>query len=128
MERVTGIGGVFFRAKDPEGLGSWYDRHLGILPSPGDFESPCWQQGAGPTVFAPFPSDTEYLGDPSKSWMINLRVENLESMIAQFRGAGIEVALDPVEYPNGRFARLKDPEGNPIELWQPQSRDAPRAH
>lgn len=74
---------------------------------------------AGPTVFSPFPETTNYFGDPNKVWMVNFRVRDLDKMIAQLRTAGIEVK-DPETYPNiGRFARLHDPEGNPIELWQP---------
>ena len=68
--------------------------------------------------FAPFPSDTDYFGNPSQAWMINFRVANLDRMVAQLRAKGIEVTLDPEIYPNGRFARLSDPEGNPIEFWE----------
>ncbi len=127
MEKVSGIGGLFFRARDPEGLKKWYGLHLGITPTTGDHDSPCWQQEAGTTVFEPFPADTEYFGDAAKGWMINFRVRSLESMVAQLRSAGISVEVDPESYPNGRFARLKDPEGNPVALWQPEGRDAPRA-
>jgi glyoxylase I family protein len=73
---------------------------------------------AGPTVFAPFPASTTYFGDARQSWMINLRVRNLDAVIAQLRTAGIVVEIDPELYPNGRFARLTDPEGNPIQLWE----------
>jgi glyoxylase I family protein len=75
----------------------------------------------GATVFAPFPSDTEYFGNPGQAWMINFRVANLDRMITQLRAKGIEVTLDPEIYPNGRFARLNDPERNPIELWEPKA-------
>jgi predicted enzyme related to lactoylglutathione lyase len=71
-------------------------------------------------VFAPFPEDTEYFGDAQKYWMINFRVNDLDAMLHQLRSAGIEVAVNPEEYPNGRFARLRDPEGNPVELWEPK--------
>jgi len=80
-------------------------------------------QEAGPTVFAPFPEKTEYFGDAKQSWMVNFRVRNLDAMTTQLRAAGIEVEVDLEEYPNGRFARLIDPEGNPIQLWQPSGRD-----
>jgi catechol 2,3-dioxygenase-like lactoylglutathione lyase family enzyme len=119
MEKVTGIGGFFFRAKDPKALGLWYQQHLGIsvIPtSPG--ESP-WQQEAGPTAFAPFKETSGYFGDPQKVWLLNFRVRDLDKMAAQLQAAGIEVKVDPQSYPNGRFARVHDPEGNPIELWQP---------
>ncbi|RUL80158.1 VOC family protein [Dyella choica] len=118
-EKVTGIGGLFFRAHDPDALGRWYLQHLGIALTPTSNDAPVWQQEAGPTVFSPFPEKSGYFGDPHKVWMVNFRVHNLDKMIAQLRAAGIEVKLDPQTYPNGRFAHLHDPEGNPIELWQP---------
>lgn len=119
MEKVTGIGGVFFRAHDPKALAAWYEQHLGILPVPTSYGGPVWNQEAGPTVFAPFPQSTDYFGDPSKSWMVNFRVRDLDKMVQQLRDAGIEVKVDTDQYPNGRFAHLNDPEGNRIELWQP---------
>jgi predicted enzyme related to lactoylglutathione lyase len=128
MERVTGIGGVFFRATDPGELAKWYEANLGVTLTPPDYDSPCWLQEAGPTVFEPFPADTRYFGDPSKSWMLNFRVRDLDLMVSQLRAARIEVEVDPKSYPNGRFARLRDPEGNPIAIWQPEGRDAPVRH
>jgi predicted enzyme related to lactoylglutathione lyase len=68
-----------------------------------------------------FPTDTDYFGNPGQAWMIKFRVANLDRMISQLRAKGIEVTLDPEIYPNGRFARLNDPEGNPIELWEPKA-------
>jgi len=120
MQRVTGIGGVFFRAKDPAALGQWYKDHLGIDLVPADYGQKSWSQEAGPTVFAPFPHDTDYFGHADRQWMINLRVQNLDAMVEQLRRAKIDVSVDPETYPNGRFARLHDPEGNPIELWEPK--------
>jgi len=117
MERVTGIGGWFFRARDPKMLAEWYQKNLGVDPVPADYSQKPWSQEAGPTVFAPFPKDSEYFGNAEKQWMINFRVRNLDAMVAQLRAAGIEVSVNPETYPNGRFARLNDPEGNPIELW-----------
>ena len=112
-ERVTGIGGVFFRARDPKALAQWYQDHLGITGQ-------VWNQEAGPTAFTPFPEKTNYFGDSTKPWMINFRVTDLDKMARQLEAAGIEVKVDPTTYPNvGRFARIHDPEGNPIELWQP---------
>jgi glyoxylase I family protein len=112
MEKVTGIGGFFFRAKDPKALALWYEQHLGI-------EKPAWEQEAGTTAFAPFPETSNYFGDANKSWMLNFRVRDLDKMAAQLEAAGIAVKIDPQSNPYGRFARLHDPEGNPIELWQP---------
>ena len=119
MEKVAGIGGLFFRAHDPKALGKWYQQHLGIDLTPTSEGGTVWQQEAGPTSFTPFPETTKYFGDLNKSWMINFRVHDMEKMVAQLRSAGIEVK-DPESYPGiGRFTRLHDPEGNPIELWQP---------
>ena len=122
-ERVQGIGGFFFRAKDPEKLAEWYERHLGITRVPENYDTTPWRSDAGTTIFAPFPEDTSYFGDPRLPWMINFRVRDLQRMTEQLRAEGIEVDLDPEVYPNGRFARLSDPEGNPIQLWQPGGKD-----
>ncbi|HEV7319932.1 MAG TPA: VOC family protein [Ensifer sp.] len=119
MQKVTGIGGIFFRSSDPEGLAAWYEAHLGVKRVPSSYDDPCWQQRGGSTVFAPFKRDTGYFGRREQMWMINFRVDDLDAMVEQLRNAGIEVTLNPEAYPNGRFARLHDPEGNPIELWQP---------
>lgn len=119
MEKVTGIGGLFFRAHDPAALERWYLEHLGISLTPTSTGGKVWQQEAGPTSFTPFPEKTGYFGDPQKVWMINFRVRDLDKMAAQLRAAGIEIKVDPQSYPYGRFARIHDPEGNPIELWQP---------
>ena len=111
-ERATGIGGVFFRASDPEALRSWYAEHLGVT-----FE-PLWEQEAGPTVWGPFRADTDYFGRAEQAWMINFRVGDLDAMVAQLRAAGIDVKPGTDEEA-GRFARTWDPEGNPVELWEP---------
>ena len=118
MEKVAGIGGLFFRAHDPAALGEWYLQHLGIALTPTSQGAPVWEEEAGPTVFSPFPETTKYF-DAQKVWMVNFRVRDLDKMVVQLQRAGIDVKVDPQSYPNGRFARLHDPEGNPIELWQP---------
>jgi predicted enzyme related to lactoylglutathione lyase len=123
MERVQGIGGFFFRAKDPKRLAAWYQANLGITTVPDNYDNQPWRTGAGTTVFAPFKEDTKYFGDPRFQWMINFRVSDIDKMVAQLRKQGITVELDPEVYPNGRFARLSDPEGNPIQLWQPGGKD-----
>ena len=120
-EKVSGIGGLFFRAEDPGALAKWYEEYLGISLTPTSYDTQPWQQQAGPTVFAPFHEKTDYFGNPEKRWMVNFRVNNLDAMVKQLRAADIEVKVDPELYPNGRFARLYDPEGNPIELWEPKS-------
>ncbi|HEX2048845.1 MAG TPA: VOC family protein [Acidimicrobiales bacterium] len=116
MERVTGIGGLFFRAGDAERLSRWYADHLGV---DGD---EVWHQQAGPTVFAPFGEEhwaSPHLGPTG--WGVNFRVRDLDAMVDQLRAAGIPVDTDPESYPNGRFAQLTDPEGNAVQLWEPRA-------
>ncbi len=117
-ERVLGIGGFFFRSHDPKALAEWYRVHLGILPSPTSAGQASWHTEAGTTVFAPFKQTTKYFPE-QQGWMMNFRVRDIEKMAAQLRAAGIEVKVDPERSPIGRFGRLQDPEGNPIELWEP---------
>jgi glyoxylase I family protein len=118
MERVTGIGGLFIRARDPGQLAAWYAAHLGVEPPPGSSETDPWVQQAGPTVFAAMPADSDYFAG-GRSWALNFRVADLDAMVAQLRRAGVEVEVDPQAYPFGRFAQLSDPEGNVVQLWQP---------
>ena len=119
MQKVLGIGGLFFRSENPESLAKWYETRLGISLVPTSYEQKPWHQDAGPTVFAPFEKDTTYFGKPAQSWMVNFRVADLKAMVAQLRAAGVTVE-EPQSDPNGDFARLYDPEGNPIELWEPK--------
>ncbi|SFR36913.1 hypothetical protein SAMN04488005_1038 [Yoonia tamlensis] len=118
MVNVLGIGGVFFRAKDPAALADWYQTHLGIAPAPTSAEAAPWVTETGVTVFSPFAADTDYF--PSdKAFMFNFRVADLDAACAELAAAGVTcgdvLAMDGV----GRFARIHDPEGNPIELWEP---------
>lgn len=119
MEKVTGIGGVFFRSNDPTALANWYRDMLGVNLVPQDADGMPWMQEAGPTVFAPFAADTDYFGRDSQQFMLNFRVADLDAMLAQLRGAGIEVSHEQAMDGIGRFARVHDPEGHPIELWEP---------
>ena len=121
MEKVLGIGGLFFRSNEPKVLAKWYEDNLGINLVPSTYDEEPWKQEAGPTVFAPFDSDTTYFGKESQMWMVNFRVKDLAAIAAQLEEAGIEIEIDAETYPNGRFARLSDPEGNPIELWEPKA-------
>ncbi len=122
MEKVTGIGGLFFRAKDPKVLARWYADHLGVGLVPSNYDDQPWRQEAGPCAFQPFPEKTTYF-DVTRQWMLNFRVRNMDAMVAQLRAAGIGVEVDQTLYPNGRFAHLSDPEGNPLELWEAKERD-----
>jgi predicted enzyme related to lactoylglutathione lyase len=117
MERVTGIGGVFVHARDPDALGRWYRDNLGVALPPESYDVPCWWQEAGPTVLAAMPVVPGMVSE-SHPWSLNFRVGDLEAMVAQLRVAGLTVEVDPETYPNGRFASLADPEGNAVHLWQ----------
>ncbi len=116
MEQITGIGSFFFRLQDPTVLAAWYEAHFGIMPVLDSYGAISWWQDEGPTVFAPFAADTDYFGKPAQVWMINFRVRDLGAMVAQLRAANIALEVDPETYPNGRFARTQDPEGNPKGL------------
>lgn len=122
---VLGIGGLFFRAKDPEALASWYRDHLNVgagcaAENTGAPDDMCWMAAGGPVVFAPFSADTDYFPG---AFMLNLRVSGLPEMIEKLRDEGIEVETrDEWNDPSvGSFARIKDPEGNPVELWETAS-------
>ena len=115
-KNITGIGGFFFRSKDPKAMKEWYINTLGV-----DIQEYVWNQEAGPTVFEPFNEDTDYFSK-DKQWMINFRVQDLQALIDDLESKGVVVeqkeewnAMPEV----GTFARVHDPEGNPIELWQP---------
>jgi glyoxylase I family protein len=117
MTHVTGVGGYFFRAKDPEVLSAWYHEHLEIPPV-ASAAGP-WQTEAGVTAFTPFPADTDYFGRLEQQAMINLRVRDLPALLQKLREAGAAVDGDMIDSPYGRFGYVTDPEGNRIELWEP---------
>ena len=126
MERVTGIGGLFFRARDPDALARWYADHLGIDPVPASYEEWPWWQQRGPTVFSPFPADSDAFGRPEQAWMLNLRVRDLDAMLEQLRARGADVADEVQDMAGvGRFGWVTDPEGHRIELWQPADTQRP---
>jgi predicted enzyme related to lactoylglutathione lyase len=123
---VQGIGGLFFRASDPEALSAWYKDYLGIGGgcvgdgAEGEPNEWLWLQAGGPTVFQPFKADTDYFA-ADKAFMLNLRVSGLDALLDKLRGARVEVITKP-EWNDpsiGRFARIHDPEGNAVELWEP---------
>ena len=124
MEHVTGIGGVFFRARDPEGLRAWYAEHLGVELR--RFGGAVFRADSGDiTVWHAAPPADEYFGLPEQSVMLNYRVSDLEAMLAQLRGAGIPIDERVAESEHGRFGWATDPEGNRLELWQPPAGDYP---
>jgi predicted enzyme related to lactoylglutathione lyase len=119
MERVTGIGGVFFRSRDPVALARWYTDQLGVDAYSEQADATWWQE-AGPTVWAPFAADTDYFGRPDQQSMVNFRVRDLDAMLAQLRAAGTTVDDDVQTMEGvGRFGWGTDPEGNRFELWEP---------
>jgi predicted enzyme related to lactoylglutathione lyase len=123
MEKVTGIGGIFFKSKDPKALGEWYARNLGLDVQPWGGAMFSWGAGSddasGSTLWSPFPADTKHFEPSSAPFMLNYRVRDLDAMLAQLRAAGARVdeKTDDSEY--GRFGWAMDPEGNRFELWQP---------
>jgi predicted enzyme related to lactoylglutathione lyase len=122
---VLGMGGLFFRSDDPEALAAWYKQHLGVgagcdSTGEGDANEWVWKTQGGPMVFAPFKRGSDYFA-ADKAFMINLRVSGLDGLLAQLRAAGIDIITKPEwdDPMTGRFARIHDPEGNAIELWEP---------
>jgi catechol 2,3-dioxygenase-like lactoylglutathione lyase family enzyme len=124
MKRVTGIGGIFFKAQDPKKLQTWYQEHLGLPAAEHGSVIFKWQELDEPndeasTVWSPFPASTRYFDPSTATFMINYRVADLDALLAQLRSEGIEVDDRPEDSEYGRFAWIMDPEGNRIELWQP---------
>jgi predicted enzyme related to lactoylglutathione lyase len=119
MERVTGIGGVFFRASDPQALASWYEQRLGVPVTEGYAVFP----ESRSTVWSPFAEETDYWPQ-AKQGMVNYTVRDLDAMLVQLRAAGVEVDERIEEHEYGRFGWAVDPEGNRFELWEPS---APRS-
>jgi catechol 2,3-dioxygenase-like lactoylglutathione lyase family enzyme len=124
MKRVTGLGGIFFKSKDPDKLRAWYQKHLGLEPDAyGSVVFDCRDgevsEKAAQTVWSLFPSDTKYFDPSNASFMINYRVENLDELLKLLRSEGVEVDERTEEYDYGRFGWIMDPEGNRIELWEP---------
>ena len=122
---VLGMGGLFFRAQDPEALSAWYKEHLGVgagcnATGEGEPDEWTWTVTGGPMVFAPFKADSDYFA-ADKAFMINLRVSDIDSLLEQLNASGIEVITteDWDSSGMGKFARIHDPEGNAIELWEP---------
>lgn len=122
---VLGMGGLFFRAADPEGLTAWYREHLGVgagcdSTGEGKPDEWSWKVTGGPMVFAPFAAGSDYFAE-DKAFMINLRVADLDGLLDRLRNSGIPVVVKPEwdDPATGRFARIHDPEGNAIELWEP---------
>jgi predicted enzyme related to lactoylglutathione lyase len=123
MARVTGIGGIFLRARDPKALGAWYAQHLGIQLSEWGGAQFLWTDEVpattGSTAWSLFPADTKYFGPGSQSAMVNYRVDDLDALLEQLTAAGVSIDPKRENADYGRFAWITDPEGNRVELWQP---------
>ena len=120
MERVLGIGGVFFKARDPKALAAWYRDHLGVPVEAGQTYGAFTSAAGEQAVWSAFPLDTKYFGTGPAPFMVNYRVKNLDAMLAQLRAAGATVDDKVEDYGSlGRFGWASDPEGNRFELWEP---------
>ncbi|WP_214225747.1 VOC family protein [Pedobacter sp. B4-66] len=115
-KRITGIGGIFFRSKNQEVLADWYEKHFGINSMKTGY---IWNQDAGPTVFSPFPQNTDYFANDNQQFMLNFRVSNLDELLAELNAEGVVIDEKKMEESYGKFAWVYDPEGNKIELWEP---------
>ena len=127
MKRVTSIGGIFFKSKDPEKVKEWYSKHLGLnVDQYGtSFE---WRQSEdgtkkGFTAWSPFKEDTKYLEPSVKEFMINYRVENIEWLVEELKKEGVVVTDNIEVYEYGKFVHIMDIEGNKIELWEPKDEE-----
>lgn len=121
MKRVTGIGGIFFKSKDPKALSAWYQRHLGLDVSEWGGVVFRWADDSptGTTIWSPFKEDTDYMAPGTAPFMINFRVADLHALLAALRAEGCNV-LDKVDESEfGKFGWVMDPEGNKVELWEP---------
>lgn len=125
MSKAVGVGGVFFKARDPKALSQWYETHLGIGGRVSDdaltFEGP---ESLGTTVLGIFKADTKYFGDGPQQFMINFRVDDLNSVLASLSAAGARIDPKQEDYGFGRFGWFWDPEGNRVELWEPKSEES----
>lgn len=125
MKRVTGIGGIFFKAKDPKALQAWYQKHLGLPATPDGYIVLQWGQkgDSGYTVWSAMPESTQYYAPSPSPFMINYRVENLDALLAVLKEEGVEIVGEPEKYEYGKFGWILDPEGNKIELWEPRDEE-----
>ena len=129
MKRVTGLGGIFFRCGDPKRTAQWYAKHLGMPFTEYGTWNFEWRdaddpQRKGMTVFSPFPAETDYFGSRAQPFMVNLRVEDLDALLAALAAEGVRIDPKREDLEYGRFAWIYDPDGNKIELWEPPAEKA----
>lgn len=123
MKKVTGIGGIFFKCKDPKKVTDWYQKHLGLDTNPYG-ASFAWYEGTdstkkGQTQWTPFPETTDYFDPSARDFMINYRVENLEELVEQLKKEGVTIVDKIQTFDYGKFVHIIDVEGNKVELWEP---------
>jgi catechol 2,3-dioxygenase-like lactoylglutathione lyase family enzyme len=123
MARITGIGGLFIKSRDPQALSRWYRDHLGVPYKDGEGASFCWDDDPkvdeGMSVFSVFSQDTKYFQPSNSSFMVNFRVDDIDGLIARLASEGVQIDPKREDADYGRFAWVYDPDGNKIELWQP---------
>lgn len=122
MKRVTGIGGIFFKTKDPKQTSAWYAKHLGVDTGEYGAMFP-WRKDDNPdykayTLFSLFSDQSKYFGEPEQQFMINFRVENLEELVKALKEEGVTVVDEIASYEYGKFVHILDSDGNKIELWE----------
>lgn len=122
--KVIGIGGIFIRFKDPKKMNKWYEQVLGMTPNDYGvlFSFNHGEQVKGYLQLGTFPVDTDYFGKTTQQWMINFRVDDLETLIENLKKHKVQLLNEVEEYPYGKFIHIQDPEGNRIELWEPLDR------
>lgn len=127
MARITGIGGIFFKANDPKALGDWYQKHLGLSLEEWGGAILKWPDDAaedkGLTVWSLAKSDSQWFAPSNSSFMVNYRVDDMDGLLEQLRTGGVAIQKGPEKHENGRFAWVMDPEGNKVELWEPKNWD-----
>jgi predicted enzyme related to lactoylglutathione lyase len=124
MKRVTGLGGVFFKAKEPKVITEWYDKHLGLSFGSNSWSTFKWRERENPeqigrTEFSIFSEKTDYYAPSKSPFMMNFRVKNLEKLLEILRGEGVTIVGEMETFDYGKFGWILDPEGNKIELWEP---------
>ena len=122
-KKVTGVGGIFFKCKDPQKVRQWYSEHLGLVTdkygSLFEFRQADQPEKAAYLQWSPFKEDTDYFQPSEKDFMVNFRVENIEKLVDELKKNGVQVLDDIATYDYGKFVHILDPEGNKIELWEP---------
>ncbi len=123
MKKVTGIGGIFFKTKNPEKMKEWYSKNLGLVTneygSVFEFRESDKPENKAYSVWSPFNDDTDYFQPSEKEFMINYRVQNIEKLVEELRKAGVTICDNIETYEYGKFVHILDPDNNKIELWEP---------